>query len=79
MILTAVEILLAYLINNYMTRNFWILLFDKIEITTSKIEPVTDTETKVTTLKSKTSVSMSPETYYELKEKVRVIRNNFIL
>lgn len=54
-------------------------IFDKIEITTSKIEPVTDEETKVTTLKSKTSVSMSPKTYKELKEKVKVIRNNFTL
>ena len=54
-------------------------IFDKIEITTSKIEPVTDEETNVTTLKSKTTVSMSPETYYELKEKVKIIRNNFTL
>lgn len=54
-------------------------IFDKIEITTSKIEPVTDEETNVTTLKSKTSVSMSPKTYKELKEKVKVIRNNFTL
>ena len=49
------------------------------EITTSKIEPVTDEETNVTTLKSKTEINMSPETYIELKEKVKLIRNNFIL
>lgn len=54
-------------------------IFEKIEVTTSKIEPVTDEETKVTTLKSETSVSMSPETYNELKEKVKVIRSNYIL
>ena len=54
-------------------------IFDKIEITTSKIEPVTDEETNVTTLKSKTTVTMSPEIYNELKEKVKTIRNNFIL
>lgn len=54
-------------------------IFDKIEISTSKIEPVTDEETQVTTLKSKTTVSMSPKTYNELKEKVKVIRNNFTL
>ena len=54
-------------------------IFDKIEISTSKIEPVTDEETKVTTLKSKTKISMSPKTYSELKEKIKVIRNNYIL
>ena len=54
-------------------------IFDKVEIKTSKIEPVTDEETNVTTLKSKTTISMSPKTYNELKEKVKVIRNNFTL
>lgn len=54
-------------------------IFDKIEITSSKIEPVTDEETNVTTLKSKTTISMSTETYNELKEKVKVIRSNYIL
>lgn len=54
-------------------------IFDKIEITSSEIEPVTDKETNVTTLKSKTEVKMKPETYFELKEKVKLIRNNFTL
>ncbi len=54
-------------------------IFDKIEITTSKIEPVTDKETNVTTLKSETTISMSPATYNELKEKVKLIRSNYIL
>jgi hypothetical protein len=54
-------------------------IFEKIEITSSKIEPVTDEETKVTTLKSQTTVSMSPATYKKLKEKVKVIRSNYIL
>lgn len=54
-------------------------IFDKIEITSSKIEPVTDEETNVTTLKSKTTISMSPATYNELKEKVELIRSNYIL
>ena len=54
-------------------------IFDKVEIKTAKIEPVTDEETNVTTLKSKTTISMSPKTYNELKEKVKVIRNNFTL
>jgi len=54
-------------------------IFDKIEITSTKIEPVTDEETNVTTLKSKTTISMSPATYNELKEKVKLIRSNYIL
>ncbi len=54
-------------------------IFDKIEITSTKIEPVTDKETNVTTLKSKTTISMSPATYNELKEKVELIRSNYIL
>ncbi len=54
-------------------------IFDKIEISTSKIEPVTDEETNVTTLKSETTISMSPATYNELKEKIKVIRSNYIL
>jgi hypothetical protein len=54
-------------------------IFDKIEITSSKIEPVTDEETNVTTLKSETTISMSTATYNELKEKVKVIRSNYIL
>lgn len=67
-------------VSNIMTNiNELKVIFDKIEITTSKIEPVTDEETNVTTLKSKTEINMSPETYNELKEKVKLIRNNFIL
>jgi hypothetical protein len=54
-------------------------IFEKIVVTSSEIEPVTDEETNVTTLKSKTEVTMKPETYYELKEKVKIIRNNFTL
>ena len=54
-------------------------IFDKIEITSTKIEPVTDEETNVTTLKSKTTISMSTATYNELKEKVELIRSNYIL
>jgi hypothetical protein len=54
-------------------------IFEKIEITSTKIEPVTDEETNVTTLKSKTTISMSPATYNELKEKVKLIRSNYIL
>jgi len=54
-------------------------IYDKIEIKSSEIEPVTDEETKVTTLKSTTRVKMSPDTFNQLKEQVKVIRNNFTL
>jgi len=55
------------------------IIFDKIEISTSKIEPITDSQTNITTLKSKTNISMSPKTFSELKEKIKVIRNNYTL
>lgn len=54
-------------------------IFDKIEISTSKIEPVTDAKTNITTLKSKSNISMSPKTFNDLKEKIKVIRNNYTL
>jgi len=54
-------------------------IYNKIDISTSKIVPVTDKETNVTTLKSKTDVTMSPKTYKQLKEKVKVIRTNYTL
>jgi len=53
--------------------------YDKIEITSSKVVPVTDEETNVTTLKSETTLSMTPETYKELKKRIEVIRKNFTL
>ncbi|MFP4023331.1 MAG: hypothetical protein ACLFVR_02305 [Thiohalospira sp.] len=54
-------------------------IYDEIEVSSSAIEPVTDEETNVTTLKSTTQVKMSPNTFNQLKEKVKEIRNNFIL
>ena len=54
-------------------------IYDDIEITSSEIEPVTDDETNVTTLKSTTKVKMSPQTFNQLKKQVKVIRNNFTL
>lgn len=54
-------------------------IYDKIEVSTTKIEPVTDNETKVTTLKSKTNINMSKQTFIELKQKIEVIRTNFTL
>lgn len=54
-------------------------IYDKIEITSSKVVPVTDEETNVTTLKSETTISMTPEIYKELKKKIEVTRKNFTL
>lgn len=54
-------------------------IFDKVEIKTSKIEAVENTKTNVTTLKSESKISCSPETFKEISEKVKAIRSNFIL
>jgi len=53
-------------------------VFEKIKITSSKIEPVTDSKTKVTTLKAKTETSISPEVFENLCNKVAEFRNNII-
>jgi len=53
-------------------------IYDEIEIETSKVVPVKDTATNVTTLKSETSMTMTPEIYKQLKEKIDVIRTKFI-
>lgn len=52
-------------------------VYDNIKITSSKVVPVTDEETNVTTLKSETTISMTPEIYAQLKKKIEVIRKNF--
>jgi len=52
--------------------------FDKITITTSKIEAVLDAETNVTLLKSESSTNLTPELFRELQEKVKVLRTNFV-
>jgi hypothetical protein len=54
-------------------------IFNKIEIKSSKIQAVTDKNSNVTTLKSTSKVSVTTETFQELTEKVKTIRNNFIL
>jgi hypothetical protein len=54
-------------------------IFDKIEIKTSKIEAVTDSKTNVTTLKSESKSTISPQTFKELTDKVKAIRSNFVL
>ena len=54
-------------------------IFDKIEIKTSKIEAVPDPKTNVTTLKSQSKISITPLVFKELTDKVKNIRNNFVL
>jgi len=54
-------------------------IFDQIKIETSTIEPVHDQETNVTTLKSKSQSNLTHELFIELSEKVRSLRNTFVL
>ncbi|MQY78527.1 MAG: hypothetical protein GH151_04920 [Bacteroidetes bacterium] len=54
-------------------------IFDQIKIETSVIEPIHDQETNVTTLKSKSQSNLTPELFIELSEKVRSLRNTFVL
>ena len=54
-------------------------VYDKIIIKSSKIQPVVDEKTNVTTLKSSSSSNVTSEVFNELKETVKTIRNNFTL
>jgi hypothetical protein len=54
-------------------------IFDKIKIKTSENKPVVNNSTNVTTLKSESDIDCSDETFIELTNKVKAIRNNFIL
>jgi hypothetical protein len=54
-------------------------IYDKIVITSSKIEPVLDKKTNVTTLKSESRSTLTQEIFNELREKVKTIRNNFTI
>jgi len=54
-------------------------IFDQIKIETSVIEPIHDQETNVTTLKSKSQSNLTHELFIELSEKVRSLRNTFVL
>ena len=54
-------------------------IFDKVEIRTTPIEPETDPETNVTTLKSESTSNMTQELFAELSEKVKSLRNSYIL
>lgn len=53
--------------------------YDKIIISSSKIEPVVDEKTKVTTLKSESSSNINEAIFNELRNKVVKIRTNYTL
>jgi hypothetical protein len=53
-------------------------IFDKIKVTTSRIVPVTDTVSNVTTLKSTSETVMSEEVFRNLCIKVEDLRNSYI-
>lgn len=52
--------------------------FDKIIITTTRIQAVPDEESNVTVLKSESKIDITPEVFLELQEKVKLLRSNFI-
>ncbi len=54
-------------------------IFDKVQIRTTPVEPEVDPETNVTTLKSESTTNMTPEIFAELSEKVKSLRNSYIL
>jgi hypothetical protein len=53
--------------------------YDKITIKSSKIEPVLDENTKVTTLKSESSSNINESVFVELRNKIKNIRTNYTL
>jgi hypothetical protein len=54
-------------------------VYDKIKISTTKIEPVVDEKTNVTTLKSSSTSNISQPIFNELRESVKNIRTSFTL
>ena len=53
-------------------------IFDKIDISTTKITPEIDKETNVTTLRSEVTTNLTPEVFTELSKKVAEIRTSFV-
>ncbi len=52
--------------------------FDKVKVETSEIKIEPNNETNVTTLKSQSKITITPEAFNQLKENVRTLRTNFI-
>ena len=55
------------------------VIMKKIIITSSEVETSEDTETNVTTLKVENKVTMTKETFDQLRKEVKTLRNDFIL
>ncbi len=53
--------------------------FDEIKIISTEVSPEPNEVTNITTLKSDVELDFTPETFKTLKEKVRILRSNFIL
>ncbi len=53
-------------------------VFDKVKVETTEIKIEPNDETHVTTLKSQTKITITPEAFHELKESVKMLRTNFI-
>lgn len=53
-------------------------VFDKVKVETTEIKIEPNDETNVTTLKSQTKITITPEAFQELKESVKMLRTNFI-
>jgi len=53
-------------------------VFDKINISTTRITPEIDNESNVTILKSEVSSDMTPEIFFELASKVSEIRSSYV-
>jgi len=53
-------------------------VYDKIQVVSSKVEPETDAETKITTLKAKTDIFISEQVFDSLLFKVDKIRNEVV-
>ncbi len=54
------------------------VIYDKIQVISSKIETETDKESKITTLKAKTDIFISEEVFDSLTVKVKEIRTDFV-
>jgi hypothetical protein len=53
--------------------------FNEITIVSSEVSPEPNEVTNITTLKSDVELNFTPEIFKSLKEKVRILRSNFIL
>jgi hypothetical protein len=53
-------------------------IYDQIQVVTSKVEPVTNQEARVTSLQAHTEIFISDEVFDKLSMKVDSIRNQIV-